>query len=360
MVRLPDDEERQFDNLLAALQIATSTHGYVELRNREPYRLHSDQPLDFARGSEAVVIRAAPGFAPVIEVELKGPNSFITTGSSVPLELSGVTIVVYYPEAGTTPPPPIIKAARKAKINRCAFKVAGGSRRKGSRAILFEGDVLEVNRCWFEGFDEAIELSLLINSTARIQQTMIVPSSGVNPAAAQSAEGHGWGVRACLMSERPQTKTAHLTLDHCTVEGAGMLDVAGCLPSAVLQVEVKRCAVKAEALLACKAGNAGEPLNARVRWSGAGNQYDIFGHSWIVLSAHEGTPELSTAVDDLNSWLKATGTESNPIQPKLTYQTDPAKRSPQLQPRNFAIKSSEPLQNQPGANPDLVGPWSKP
>ncbi len=360
VVRLPDDEERHFDNLLAAIQIAASTHGYVELRNREPYRLRSDQTLDFARGSEAVAIRAAPGFVPVIEIELKGPNSFITTGSSVPLELSGVTIVVNYPETGASPPPPIIKAARQVKINRCAFKVVGSSRRKDSRAIIFEGDVLEVNRCWFEGFDEAIELSLLINSTARIQQTMIVPSSGMTPSAGQSSEWHGWGVQARLMPERSPTKTAHLTLDHCTVEGAGMLDVVGSLSSAVLRVEVKHCAVKAEALLACKAGKAGEALSARVCWSGTGNQYDIFGRSWIVLSAHEGTPEFSTAVDDLNSWLKATGTESKPIQPKLKYQTDPAKRSPQLQPRDFAIKSSESPQNQPGANPDLVGPWSKP
>ncbi len=362
VVRLPDDEERHFDNLLAALQIATSNRGYVELRNREPYRLHGDQLLDFSRGTQAVAIRAAPGFEPVIEIDLKGPSSFITTGSSVSLELSGVTILVHYPETGaSSPPPPIIKAARKARIDRCAFKIASGSRRKDSRAIFFEGNVLEVNRCWFEGFDEAIELSLLMNSTARIQQTMIVPASGLTPPAAQFSEWHGWGVQARLISEkRSQTRKAHLTLDHCTVEGAGVLDVVGSLSPAVFQVEVKQCAIKAEALLACRAGKAGEDLSARVRWSGTGNQYDILGRSWIVLSAHQGTPELSTAVVDLNSWLDAVGTESKPIKSKLTYQTDPKERSLQLQPRDFAIKNSEPPQNQPGADPDLVGPWSKP
>jgi len=296
---------------------------------------------------------------------LKGPNSFLTTGSSVHLELSGVTVVVRYPETAASPPPPIIKVVRSAKIDRCAFKVAGGSRRKDSRAIVFEGDVLQVNRCWFEGFDEAIELSLLNNSTARIQQTMIVPSSGLTLSNAQApaSDWHGWGVQATLLSEsrsRPKTAQPHLTLDHCTVEGAGMLDAVGKPSSAVLQVEVKHCAIRTEALLACRAGNAGEPLSARVRWTGTGNQYDIFGRSWIVLSAHAGTPELSTAVDDLNSWLKAADKESNPIPSKLEYQTDPAKRSLRLQPRDFAIKNSESPQNQPGANPDLVGPWSNP
>jgi len=359
VVRLPDDEERHFDNLLDAIQIATATHGYVELRNREPYHLRGDQTLDFARGTETLDIRAAPGIVPVIEIELKGPNSFLTTGSSVPLVLSGVTIVVHYLETGASPPPPIIKAVRKAKIDRCAFKVAGGSRRKDSRAIVFEGDVLDVNRCWFEGFDEAIEVSLLNNSNARIQQTMIVPSPGLTPSDAQSSEWHGWGVQARIMSEkRSQTKTTQpqLILEHCTVEGVGMLDIASSPSSAFLQVEVKHCAVKAEALLACKVG---EPLTARVHWSGTGNQYDIFGRDWIVLSAHQGTPASSIAVNDLNSWLKV-AEESDPIPAKLNYQTDPAKRSSQLQPRDFAIKNSGSPQNQPGANPDLVGPWSNP
>jgi eukaryotic-like serine/threonine-protein kinase len=136
--------------------------------------------------------------------------------------------------------------------------------------------------------------------------------------------------------------------------------MADTLSSAVLQVEVKHCAVRAEALLACRAAKAGEPLRARVHWSGTGNQYDIFGRSWIVFRAQQGSPTFSTAVDDLNSWSKVADTESNPIQSKLNYQIDPAKRSFQLQPRDFAITNSGSPQNQPGANPDLVGPWSNP
>jgi hypothetical protein len=279
--------------------------------------------------------------------------------------LSGVTIVVKYPERGASPVPlpPIIKAVGTARIERCAFRVADGSRRKDSCAIVFEGNALEVNRCWLEGFDEAIEISLISKSAARIRQTMIVPSPVPARAQAESSEWHGWGVKTGPgwgNSSQPRTTQPQLTLDHCTVEGAGMLDMSNMLSSAVLQVEVKHCAIRAEALLACSPIKAGEPLGARFHWSGTGNQYDIFGRSWIVLSAHEGTPELSSAVDDLDSWSKFAGTEGNPIHSKLIYQLDPAKRSLQLQPRNFAIANSGSTRDQPGANPDLVGPWSSP
>jgi serine/threonine-protein kinase len=363
VVRLADDEAMPFENLLLAIQTAMANHGYVELRNREPYRLRNDQPLDFRQSVGSLDIRAAPGMAPIIESELKGQNSPVTTGSSVSLQMSGITIVVYYPETSAVPPPPIIKAARNARIDRCAFKVARSVRRRDSRAIVFEGDVLEVNRSWFEGFDEAIEVSLLNkDADARIQQTMIVPSPPLTAADSQSSEWHGWGVQARLLSERrSQTKTAspHLTFDHCTVEGAGMLDLASSTSPASLRVEVKHCAVKAEALLACKAGKPGETLATRVLWSGTGNQYDILGRDWIVLSPHQGTPASSMAVNDLSSWSKVAG-ESNPIQGKLRYQIAPPARSNPLKPHDFAIDHSGSPGNQTGANPDLVGPSSAP
>jgi hypothetical protein len=363
VVRMADDEAMPFENLLLAIQTAMAQHGYVELRNREPYHIRDDQPLDFRRGVGKLDLRAAPGVAPIIESELKGQNSLVITGSSVPLEISGITILVHYPDAGAAPPPPIIQAGRKARIDRCAFKVARGVRRRGSRAIVFEGEVLEVNRSWFEGFDEAIDVSLLNkDADARIRETMIVPSPPTTAADSQSLGWHGWGVQARLLSERrSRTKPASpdLILDHCTIEGAGMLDLASSTSPAFLQVDVKHCAVKAEALLACKAGKPGEPLATRVHWSGTGNQYDILGRDWIVLSPQQGTPASSMAVTDLNSWSKATG-ESNPIPAKLRYQTDPARRSNPLTPRDFAIDHSGSPENQAGAKPEMVGPLSAP
>ena len=136
--------------------------GWVELRNREPLYLTSDQTLNFGSGRGRLIIRAAAGLQPVIEIELKGPKPLLTTGSGVSLELSGLTIKVRYPQHGASlSPAGMIIAAGKAKIDRCAFQVTGDSHPKGSRAIVSNGGVLEVNRSWFQGFDETINVTAM-------------------------------------------------------------------------------------------------------------------------------------------------------------------------------------------------------
>ena len=54
---------------------------------------------------------------------------------------------------------------------------------------------LEVDRCWFEGFDQAIEVAADNKTHMRISQTMIVPSPPLDPAQEQTGEGYGWGVK---------------------------------------------------------------------------------------------------------------------------------------------------------------------
>ena len=94
-----------------------------------------------------------------------------------PLELSGLTIKVNYPQqAASSTPPAVIMAAGSAKIDRCAFKVTGGSHPKGSRAIISNGGVLDINRSWFQGFDETINMTAMNRTPAHIRQTMIVPT----------------------------------------------------------------------------------------------------------------------------------------------------------------------------------------
>ena len=114
-----------------------------------------------------------------------------------PLELSGLTIKVHYPQQGApSPPPAVIVAAGSAKIDRCAFQVTGDSSVKGSRALVSDGGVLEVNRTWFQGFDETINIIAMTNTSARIRQTMIVPTFGL--AQVRPPEWYGWGVKLQL------------------------------------------------------------------------------------------------------------------------------------------------------------------
>ena len=91
-----------------------------------------------------------------------------------------------------------------------------------------------------------------------------------------------------------------------------------------------------------------------------GNQYDLLGRVWIVLSASEGTPAFLSAATDLQSWLLFAPGDSKPIQEKLTFLTGPAARKELAQPRDFKIQASVAPQNRPGADPELVGPWSSP
>ena len=234
----------------------------------------------------------------------------------------------------------MIVAAGSAKIDRCAFIITDGSHPKGSCAIVSDGGVLEVNRSWFQGFDEAIDVIAMNRTPARIRQTMIVPAF-VGPAQAQShpPDWYGWGVKLQLGAgggAKIKNPPPHLILEHCTVEEAGLIDLTTSPASSPLEVEVNHCAVKAEALLACKRDI---PPSSQVRWRGVGNQYDILGRVWIVLSASEGTPAFSSAATDLQSWLLFAPADSKPIQEKLTFLTDPTARTELAQPRDFKIQA---------------------
>ena len=184
------ENTRQFpaEKFLEALQTAIGAHGWVELGNREPLFLSSEQTLNLGSARGRLIIRGAPGLQPVIETELKDNKPFLTTGSGVSLELSGLTIKVRYPQKGVqSVPPPVITAAGSAKIDRCALIVMGGSYPKGSRAIFSNGGVLDVNRSWFQGFDETINVTAMNSTPAKIRQTMIDSNLRIRPGSSTAA-----------------------------------------------------------------------------------------------------------------------------------------------------------------------------
>jgi eukaryotic-like serine/threonine-protein kinase len=363
-VRIEGESARLFpaDGLPEALQTAIGAHGWVELRNREPLRLTSDQTLNFVSAQGRLTVRAASGIQPIIEIDLKGANPLLTTGSGVSLDLSGLTIKVNYPLQGTSSAPPaVIMAAGSAKIDRCAFKVMGSSHAKGSRAIVSDGGVLDVNRSWFQGFDEAIDVTAMNSAPAQIRHTMIVPAFEMMRAQVQPPDWYGWGVKLQFGGGKagPKMKDSspHLILEHCTVEASGLIDLTNTSPSSHLNVEVNQCAVKAKAMLACRQDTNAFTL---MRWQGMGNQYDIDGPAWIVFSASQGTPALSSSVIDLQSWLQIVPDDRNPIHDKLKFLTLREQRSGQGQPSDFRIQNPVGSQAPPGADPALVGPRSNP
>jgi hypothetical protein len=254
----------------------------------------------------------------------------------------------------------VIIAAGSAKVDRCAFLVTGNHRPKGSRALFSNGGVLEVNRSWFKGFDDAIDIIAMNRTPTRIRHTMIVLGSRRIGDQAQPPSWYGWGVRLQLMTRGGSPKknaSPHLIMDHCTVEGAGLIDLTSTLAPSICEIEVTGCAVRVDALLACRRDL---PTSVDVRWHGMGNQYDILGQVWIVLSAKEGTPAFSTAVTDLQGWLRFAPDDRNPRPDKLKFLADAKPPAELTQPQDFKVLASSTLGSQPGADPKLVGPWSNP
>jgi eukaryotic-like serine/threonine-protein kinase len=367
VVRIDGEKEQEFaaDKLFDAINTAMGGHGFVELRNSKPLHLTgaNHKLLDFAGSRGPLIIRAAPGAERIIDFELSGAKPLLATGSAVSLEITGVTFVVHYsgPAASlSSAPPALLTVAGKSKLERCAFKVASPSLPKGCRALFSSLGPVDVERCWFEGFDEAIEVAAGYTTEMRIRQTMIVPAPGHGPIQDQPGDWYGWGVKfvfnADVRSQADQPKP-NLILDHCTVEGAGLLDLTGSQGPAPIRLEVNQCVFRANTLLAF---NPQRPRQQQqIHWEGAGNQYDIVGHAWIVHST-AGSPAFSMEITDLESWLHITPGENKTIRSKLKYQIDPARRPASLQPHDFTIEAPAPPQSRPGADPAQVGPWSSP
>ncbi|MGP0065900.1 MAG: serine/threonine protein kinase [Isosphaeraceae bacterium] len=348
-----DEKGTPFKDLNEAIGYSMGL-GYVELHNREPMRIEAHKFASFDSGRGRLDIRGAPGVVPVLEIEMSPGKPFLATGSSVPLSLTGLEIRVHYPNdtnpSSTTVAKPVIHATGPVHIQRCAFVVVGDPPRPdGSRAVTVEGKDLNIEGSWFQGFDKAIQINAY-NGSFRIRQTMIVSGPPAAPASSTAAEWYGWGMEVHL--EAGGIGHRQLVLEDCTFEGAGLLDlIPGTLP---LDAVVKRCTVRARAILACPQEHL-----AQLRWKGEGNLLDIQEKCWIVLTSGTGTPALSTSVIDLASWTKVATSETDPIRAKLIFRTIPTSRSYPSRPGDFAIDTTDSPGTKVGADPDQVGPWAQ-
>jgi serine/threonine-protein kinase len=335
--------------------------GFVELRNSEPLTLRAKDFVDERTSRGTVDIRAADGTRPVIELTMDTGTSFLATGSSVSLALKGLTIRVRYPAASAAMPavpPPLILAAGPVHLERCAFEVVG-PRPDGCSVLIAEGAGFTMKGCWLSGFDRAIRIQAYGQTAARIEQTMIVPGPGTPPATSSTPELRGWAVGVNLLRAAAGTEPSkrRLSVDRCTIEGAGFLDVTGDPGQSPLAVDVTQCAVRAEALLAWEPRKPGDPFQADMKWEGRSNQFQIQGgRSWILKSAKTMTPAESLGVTDWAGWSQFVGAEKEPIRDAIRYRTEPKARPDPPLPQDLAIESSHPPADRAGADPDQVGP----
>ena len=345
-VKTPDGVVKIEPNLKSAMQRAIGSKGHVLLNNRTPLKL-SGPDAALTIGGGRLYIRAAEGVQPVVEVEMQGQKPFLSTRTDTPLTIVGVTFVARY-RGKPKMVPALIQAGADLTLDRCAFTASGGV--EGSRAVVAEGGSLTVSGCWFEGFATALDVASFAGSITKIKQSMMVR-------ARTDAQPIGWALRIRRAPGGNTKERRRLVLEHCTAKGAGLLDLVDFSPQSPLQVGIKQCAVMAEALLAWQTSKPATPLTAEaLDWKGEGNQYDIRGKSWVVLSA-EGMTELPDGPIDLASW-RSKVTEQDPIPPPVRFRVDPESLSESPQPGDFAI--IDPEVHPPGADPDHVGPTAPP
>ena len=68
---------------------------------------------------------------------------------------------------------------------------------------------LEIERCWFEGFDNAVEVEANNATQMRISQTMIVPDFHRRLLESQPGQWYGWGVKIKFSADNlPPSKGA--------------------------------------------------------------------------------------------------------------------------------------------------------
>ena len=167
------------DKLFEAMKTAVG-RGWVELRNREPLKLVStgNIPLDFTSGAWIAQYPCCRRSEASHRRHVKWHKAAACIGLGRNFETLRRHDTGPLPKTDRKPPspapPPVITTVNSVQIDRCAFKVASGPNPKGCLAIQSDIGVLEVDRCWFEGFDSAIEVAADFRTNVRIRQTMIV------------------------------------------------------------------------------------------------------------------------------------------------------------------------------------------
>ena len=330
-----DGEEKPVEDLFQAMETAVGAKGWVVLHNREPLLLPArEQPINLF-GTGWLKLRAAQGVKPVLIVELKGQKPFLTVGPSMNLNLEGLTVEARYldlPPGGPASPTPAHHPGRRPSPNSILC-LRGGKRTKvnGTRALVADGSNLTIENCWFKGFQTALEVHAIGGSTTLVKQTMIVPATR------RGAESAGWGLKMQFMGGNSRGSARRLILEHCTVAGSCLLQLAGFSPQSPLQVEATGCAVQTDALVGWETITPEIPSNPQtLQWKGKGNQLDVSGAAWIVPSGKGVLGPAAQAVNR-NGWSRI-ATEEEPVIGNIQFSSKPEARPNHLHPATMRSK----------------------
>ena len=361
MVIVPGDDPVIEPSLGDAMKVAIGRRGYVLLGNESPLTIPGSKTISLSGGP--LLIKAEEGVRPVIRVEIAGGKPFLFTKTGTPIQIEGVTFEVKYANPGKDPAP-VIAAGSDVRLDRCAFTLDGTV--PGARALEIKGETFQADGCWFENFDRAIDVDSFNGSKAMLRHCMIVHT---RPDAPSGAAPLGWAVRLNGMPGGPGKSGRQLRMEHCTVKGNGFLDFSSFSKAAPVQVDLTSCVVLAETLVAWEPDfprgvnpppTATPPDRDALSWVGTGNQYDIRGKAWVMLTPAPGKPvaPMADAPTTLESWTQRLGNETNPVSPPVRFATDASALPAKPSPADYAVQDQR--SNSPGAAPAFVGPGAKP
>jgi hypothetical protein len=341
---LNDPLESPQASLQDAIRSAVGKPAEIILRDEKAIELNLTKPLEVSGG--AVVIRAAEGTTPKITVLLTGASSFLRVNSSGALRLSGLTIDFEYHGDRGKMLPSLIETAGELGLDRCAFST-GGPERDLAVAIA-EGSRTTITGCVFMGFNNPLRLRSFPGFDTRVRQCLFVRSKPGDQEA-------GWPLRLTL-GQSPSPNPRRVAIDHCTVVGAGLLELEGFTAEQPIRVNVHDSVVKARSLLMWSGASE---FPKGLSWKGSANRYSISGASWVVRGP-SGFDAVEHGPVNLETWSSATTAEPGSIEDPIQFPAE-SSAGALLEAgawNSFQLEESE--SSSVGIDPAYVGPGAKP
>jgi hypothetical protein len=279
-------------SLQEAIRRASGRRAKVLLGGNAPIKLGSVAAQQLRVSSGGVIIQAAEGAKPILDIQISANAPAIVVSANSMLTLEGLTLRVERKLSDPSLAPAVIHSTGNLKLGRCVLMVKGSERRL--RGVLFEGNQFTAESSFVHGFETPLAISGLAGIDVRLEHCIVC---GFPEAGSSTVANAGWDVVFMLRATR-RNAPRKLTLDHCTFSGTGLLRVEGPVDQASLQIEISHCVVSGQALAMWPVGAFPGAMN----WRGVSNLYGLTGE-WIVRAPGVARPETDPA--GMPTWGKS-------------------------------------------------------
>ncbi|WP_435020680.1 protein kinase domain-containing protein [Tundrisphaera sp. TA3] len=292
LVRGKDGRMIAAKTLAEAVARAARSGGEVVLTSATPIRLTNKATIIVPSG-EPLVIRAAEGVRPVLEVQMAGALPMFAARSTI--SIKGLTVVDRRDKPTDAP---LIDAERDLALERCAIRAEGET--AGSRAILLRGGRASLAGCLLVGFDRPLDIEASPRSMVSLKQSILRFEATDAAAGGAIHVLNAFGPRGAV--DGTPVPACQLTVESCSIAAGSFLDVNQFAEATPLEVKVSRSAFRVRSLLdlGVEKPNPGD-LPRMVRWDGKDNRFQVDGPGWVTVP---GVGPMPDGPADLDAWAK--------------------------------------------------------